>query len=116
MLWESQLPPSLYGLNERELSKDVYPEGHLIVAVSGLCAGGYQDVQIREVGYFCFIRSEKLSVNNKTSEQRNFKYNREKFLSPFIASIRETLFDWTPGTPIPETLSAVYCWSDGACS
>jgi hypothetical protein len=106
---------TIYGLNERELSKDVYPDGHLIVAVPGLCAGGSQDVRIREVGYLCFIRSEKSTVNNKTAEQRNFEYYREKVLFPFIASIRETLFDWSPGTPIPDTLSAV-CWSDGACS
>jgi hypothetical protein len=71
---------TIYGLNERELSKDVYPDGHLIVAVPGLCAGGSQNVQIREVSYLCFIRSEKSTVNNKTAEQRNFEYYREKVL------------------------------------
>ena len=65
--------------------------------------------------HLCIIRSEKLAVNNKTAEQRNFEYYREKVLFPFIAGIRESLFDWIPGTPIPDTLAAV-CWSDGACT
>ena len=106
---------TIYSLNEREFSKEVYLDDHLIVAIPGLCAGGTIDARIREVGYLCFIRSKKSAVNNKTTEQRNFEYYREKVLFPFITSIRESLFDWIPGTPIPDTLAAV-CWSDGTCT
>ena len=97
---------TIHGLNEREISKETCTDDHLIIAVPKFCAGSTIDVRIREVGYLCFDRSEKSAVN-KTSEQKTFEHCRENVLSPFIASARESLFEWTLGTPIPDTLAAL---------
>ena len=91
-----------------------YPKGHLILELPGLCAGGTQDLRLNEVGYVCFVRTEK-SDNGKTVEQRNFEFYREKVLMPFLSSARSRYYDWVEGTPIPDDLTAV-CWSDGACT
>ena len=77
----------------------------------GACAA--QDLRHDAVGYLAMYRRERCVVSGTTAEQRNFSYYRKCILLPFISLVRERLYGWKPGTPIPDALTAV-CWNDGA--
>ena len=101
------------GLADRELPKKTCLSGVFHLKIPGLCAGAAQDLRHDAVGYLAMYRRERCTVSGTTAEQRNFSYYRKCILLPFISLVRERLYGWKPGTPIPDALTAV-CWNDGA--
>ena len=81
--------------------------------IPGLCLGAAQDLRHDAVGYIAFYRTERCEVSQTTAEQRNFSFYREHILKPFVFKVREELYGWVKGTPIPDELTAA-CWVDGA--
>ena len=79
----------------------------------GLCAGGNADPCNKVPGYVAFVRTEKLKISGKLSEQRNFEWYREHIILTFVTKCRVTLYDINATEHVPGNFAAV-CWNNGA--
>ena len=70
---------TITGLNERELSKELYPAGMFILKIPSLVYGGCQDVRhSKTYGYLVFTQNERDEKRNETNETICVAYYRKE--------------------------------------
>mmetsp|Transcript_55208 Transcript_55208/g.59818 ORF Transcript_55208/g.59818 Transcript_55208/m.59818 type:complete len:294 (-) Transcript_55208:21-902(-) len=92
---------SFLGLSERELPKETFPSGVLVMPIQGLAVGGV-DPSCTSVGYVTFVRA------GKEAEKNNFKHYQQAVFRPYVSKKRNVSDDVSP----TEADRAVSC-SDG---
>ena len=100
----------IHGLSDKELSRELCPDGVYVMQLKGFCYGGGQDSQNKTIGRVIFMRSG-FDTDPKISNDQYYheRYRNDVFL-PFVEGTRETYLsdkNWTKDDTVPDEAAFV---------